>query len=112
MTFGSLLRHLRYKQGFGIKKLARDLDIDYTYLSKLENDKATPSERVINKVSKYFNYNTDQLMLSADKIPEDIRQILRGNPEEALTYLRGRFSGHGREREGELDSRNRGSTED
>jgi len=97
MTFGSLLRKLRYNQGIGIKKLAPALDLDYTYLSRIENDKVVPSEQVIDRISKYFGHDKDELMLSADKIPEDIKQILRENPQEALMYLRERFSNDGRE---------------
>jgi len=96
MTFGSLVRKLRYTQGIGIKKLASELDVDYTYVSRIENDKVIPSEQVIDRMARYFRYNKDELMLSADKIPDDIRQILRENPEEALGYLRQRFSGDGR----------------
>jgi hypothetical protein len=47
---------------------------------------------VIGKVSEYFNYNRDELMLLGEKIPEDIKRILRDNPKEALSYLREKFS--------------------
>ncbi|MBA7652493.1 hypothetical protein ES703_60327 [subsurface metagenome] len=94
MTFGYLLRKLRRSQGIGIKKLAPALDLDYTYLSRIENDKVIPSEEVIDRVSAYFNYDKDELMLLANKIPEDIRLILRENHQEALHYLRERFAGH------------------
>lgn len=100
MTFGSIVRELRRRHGLGIKKLAPELDLDYTYLSRLENDKAGPSRKVIERISKYFNYDEDELMVLADKIPEDIRQILRGNPREVLDYLRKRFAGVERRGEG------------
>jgi HTH-type transcriptional regulator, competence development regulator len=93
MTFGELIREMRYSKGVGIKKLAEELDVNYTYLSKIENDKAVPSEKVIERVSKYFNYNKDELMLSADRIPDDIKKILRENPKEAIEYLREQFVG-------------------
>lgn len=93
MTFGSLLRKLRYDQDIGIKKLATAINVDYAYLSRIENGKIRPSERVIERISKYFNYNKDELMILGDKIPEDIKVILRENPEEALSYLREKFSG-------------------
>jgi len=93
MSFGSLLRQLRYSQNIGIKKLAANLDIDYAYLSRVENDKLRPSEKVIGKVSEYFKYDRDELMLLGEKIPEDIKKILQDNPKEALSYLREKFSG-------------------
>ena len=91
-TFGSIMRELRKKKGIGIKKLAPDLNLDYTYLSRIENDKVYPSEHVIEKIANYFEYDKDELMLKADRIPKDIKEILRDNPQEALSYLRERFS--------------------
>jgi transcriptional regulator with XRE-family HTH domain len=98
MTFGSLLRKLRYQEDIGIKKLAAKIDVDYAYLSRIENDKIKPSERAIEKISKYFNYSKDELMILGDKIPEDIRTILKENPEEAMGYLREKFARDGRGR--------------
>ena len=96
MTFGNLLRKLRYQQDIGIKKLAAEINVDYAYLSRIENDKIRPSERAIERISKYFNYSKDELMILGDKIPDDIKVILRDNPEEAMSYLREKFSRGGR----------------
>ena len=98
MTFGNLLRKLRYQQDIGIKKLAAEINVDYAYLSRIENDKIKPSERAIERISKYFNYSNDELMILGDKIPEDIKAILRENPEEAMSYLREKFARDGRGR--------------
>lgn len=98
MTFGTLLRRLRHEQDIGIKKLATAINVDYAYLSRIENGKLKPSERVIERISRYFNYNKDELMILGDKIPEDVKKILRENPEEALAYLREKFSGYGNRR--------------
>jgi len=94
-TFGSLLRKLRKNKGIGIKKMAPEIDLDYTYLSRIENDKVMPSEQVIARISKYLRYDEDELLLMADKVPDDIKTILRENPQEALGYLRERFA-HGK----------------
>lgn len=91
MSFGDLLKHLRRKEDIGIKKLAPRLDISYTYLSKLENDKVIPSKDVIERIAYYFRYDLDELLISADKVPDDIRRILRENPKEAAAFLRRRF---------------------
>ena len=91
MSFGTLLKTLRQNKNIGIKTLAPDLNVSYTYLSKIENNKATPSKSLIKKIAKYFNYNVDELLLSANKIPEDIRQILQNNPKEAVEFLRRQF---------------------
>ncbi|MDA2909724.1 helix-turn-helix domain-containing protein [Nitrospiraceae bacterium AH_259_D15_M11_P09] len=93
MDFGSLLKTLREKQGLSIKRLAPELNVDYTYLSKLENNRVNPSEKLVERVSNYFNYNKEELLLAANKIPEDVLQILRENPAEAIAFLREQFEG-------------------
>ena len=92
MDFGTLLKSLRERDALGIKRLAPKLAVSYTYLSKLENNHVMPSEQVIDRISKYFNYSKDELLLAADKIPEDVRRILRENPREAVEYLRSGFA--------------------
>ena len=64
-SFGSRIRELRYQRGIGIKRLAPELGVDYSYLSKLENEKALPSAKIIDRLSKYFDHNEDELMLLA-----------------------------------------------
>ncbi len=91
MTIGKLLRKLRKEKGVGIKEMAKTLDLNYTYISKIENSKAMPSSEVLNKISNYFDYNQDELLLSAGRIPKDIEEILKNNPAEAIKYLRRRF---------------------
>jgi HTH-type transcriptional regulator, competence development regulator len=93
MEFGRLLRKLRQKKGKSIKKVAEDLNLNYTYISKLENSKGLPSAETVSTLSHYFSYNSDELMLSAGKIPADILKILQGNPKEAAEYLRRKFGG-------------------
>lgn len=93
MTFGKLLKSLRNEKGVSIKQLAAELGLNYTYISKLENSKVNPSSKVIIKFSDYFNYSSDELMLAADKIPKDILEILKNNPQETVIYLRRRFGG-------------------
>jgi transcriptional regulator with XRE-family HTH domain len=91
MAFGQRLQKLRHEKQIGLKRLAPELGIDYTYLSKLERDRARPSEEVVYRVASYFGCDPDPLLLAADRIPPDIRAILRDNPDEAADYLRDRF---------------------
>ncbi len=91
MTFGQLLRQLRIKSGLGIKRLAPELGVNYTYLSKLENNEVGPSEKMVGRVARYFNYDRDRLLLTAGKVPPEILEILRNNPDEAIGFLRERF---------------------
>jgi HTH-type transcriptional regulator, competence development regulator len=91
MKFGTVLRQLRTKTGIGIKGLAPRLGVSYSYLSKLENDEVGPSEELVGRVAKYFRYDRDRLLLSAGKVPQDVLDILRENPDKAIQFLKERF---------------------
>ncbi len=91
MEFGRILRQLRKNAGIGIKRLAPELGVTYTYVSKLENHEVSPSEELVKKVATYFNYNQDQLLISAGKVPPEILEILREHPEDAVEFLKRRF---------------------
>jgi transcriptional regulator with XRE-family HTH domain len=91
MKFGKILRQLRLERGIGIKSLAPELKVNYTYLSKLENETISPSEELVERVADYFGFDHDALLLSAGKIPEDILQILRNHPSDAVASLRRQF---------------------
>jgi transcriptional regulator with XRE-family HTH domain len=91
VQFGEILRELRTRAGLGIKRLAPELQITYSYLSKLENNETKPSEELVARVAEYFNYDTSRLFLAAGKIPPEILEILRENPDDAINFLRRRF---------------------
>jgi transcriptional regulator with XRE-family HTH domain len=91
MTFGKLFRHLRSKTGLGIKRLAPELGVSYTYLSKLENNELNPSEEFVQRAAKYFKTDRNHMLLSAGKIPPEVLKILREHPEDAVELLRARF---------------------
>lgn len=89
--FGDKIRNLRKRSGESIKSLAKDLEVNYTYLSHLENNKKVPSEEFIEKIAKKFNHDAEELKMLAGKIPDDIKKILMENPKEAIDFLRRRF---------------------
>jgi len=87
-TLGGLLREIRQQRDLGIKKVAPALGVDYTYLSKLENDRAKPSDDLIDRIANYFGCDKDLLYVAADKIPEDVMDVIRRYPKKTLQYLR------------------------
>jgi len=91
VVFGKLLRQLRLTSGLGIKRLAPELGVNYTYLSKLENNQISPSAQLVSRVAEYFGYDRNQLLLSAGKVPAEILEILRENPDDAIELLRKHF---------------------
>jgi len=88
MTFGNRVRELRKQKGLSQRELAKEAGIDFTYLSKIENDRTEPpSEKVIRKLARHLDVDADELIALAGKVPADLARILAANPE-AIQYLR------------------------
>jgi transcriptional regulator with XRE-family HTH domain len=92
MRFGEQLKRLREQKGLGIKRLAPQLRVNYTYLSKLEHGELQPSVDLVKRIADYFGCERDLLLLAAGKVPDDVLSILREQPEESLRMLRTRFA--------------------
>ena len=93
MDFPARLRELRLDKKVGIKSLARQLGISYTYISHIERGKAKPSDDLIKKLALFFAVDEEELLLSAGRLPPDVEKILYEHPQEAVMLLRESF-GH------------------
>lgn len=92
MSFGSTLAGLRTKQKMSLRDLAGKLRVDHAYISRLEKGTASPSERVVQEISRLLGVSIEELKLSAGKLPDDIAQIFYEHPKEAALLLREKFS--------------------
>jgi PGF-pre-PGF domain-containing protein len=85
--FGEKLRELRTKAGMSLRELADKVNVDFTYLSKIENGVLPPpSEKVIRLLAESLKADEDELLTLAGKIPPDIAEILKDR--ETLEQLR------------------------
>ena len=91
MEFGQALRQMRSAKGMGLKQLAPDLGVTHSYLSKLEHGRVRPSSDLVDRVAAYFDEDADALLLAASRVPDDVLQILRNHPDEAVALLRQTF---------------------
>jgi transcriptional regulator with XRE-family HTH domain len=81
MTFGERLRQLRREQRMNQRTLAASVGIDFTYLSKIENGRmAPPSADTIVKLAHALDANPDELLLLANKVPEDLTPVITQSP--------------------------------
>jgi len=77
-NFGAKLRQLRSQAGMTQRELADRVNIDFSYLSKIESGVVPPpSEKVISQLAEALNADKDELIILAGKIPPDIAQILK-----------------------------------
>ena len=85
MTFGDRVRELRKAKRLTLRDVAAKVDINFTYLSKVESEKLDfaqyPSEELIRKLAKALDADVDELLLLAKKIPPDIRERVIERPD-------------------------------
>lgn len=85
MTFGDRIRELRKGKNLTLRELAIKVKVTFTYISKIENQKLSfgeyPGEDLIRKLAKVLGVNEDELLLLAEKIPEDIKKRVIQRPD-------------------------------
>ncbi|WP_440054563.1 helix-turn-helix domain-containing protein [Pseudoalteromonas sp. T1lg65] len=62
MTLGQYIRQLRTAKGYSQPDLAELMNVEQSYLSKLENDKSVPSNDMFRKLLTAFNLTLDECM--------------------------------------------------
>jgi transcriptional regulator with XRE-family HTH domain len=88
MTFGEQLRAWRIQKRMSQRELAEKCDIDFTYLSKIENGKLPPpSQAAIIKLAEALEQSSDALLQLASKVPQDVAPII-AKSREAPALLR------------------------
>jgi len=88
--FGQLIRQTRKERKFSQRELAKLLKIDFTYLSKLENNRAdyAPKEEVIRGLAKHLKLNEEELIFLAGRIPQQEEDLLKEHYKEMPALFR------------------------
>ena len=95
MSFGRKLKELRLRADLTQTELAEAVGVDYTYLSKIENDRVEPpSEKVILKLAEVLQsrigteFDADELVAMAGKIPSSLMSELAKDPRRIRRVLK------------------------
>jgi HTH-type transcriptional regulator, competence development regulator len=85
MTFGSQIRELRQAKHLTLRDVAKRVNVTFTYLSKIENQKLSfgefPSDDLIVRLARVLEADPDELLLLAEKIPDAIRRRVLERPD-------------------------------
>jgi len=100
LSFGQRLRQLRKAKRFTQRDLAEKVSarlkekrrgLDFTYLSKIENDKTPPpSVALILELAHVLNADSNELITLAGKAPPGMKETLKES-ESARTFFRSAF---------------------
>lgn len=92
---GSVIRLYRESKGLTLRKLADDLDVPFTSLSKMESGDQRIDSEFLVKVADYFGVSIDTMLSrSLDEADEDVHQS-ENKPgiREALRYILDNYHG-------------------
>ena len=82
------MQALRRDKGVSQRELAERVGVDFSYISKVENDRLPPpAAETIEKICRELEVATEELMGLTDKIPTDLRQLLVEN-QAARDFMR------------------------
>lgn len=83
-TVGQRIREIRKDRNLTQRELAERVGINFTYLSRVENDRLddeqTPREDTLQKIAKALNADADELLLLARRIPDAFRERILAKP--------------------------------
>lgn len=87
-TFGQLLKELRRAKGISQRDLAELVEVDFSYISKVENDRLPPpAADTVVKICGVLEAPPDELLAATGKLPSDVKEMIGGNIA-AMQFMR------------------------
>ena len=87
-TFGQRLRSLRRQAGLSQRTLAQEVGVDFSYISKLENNRLpAPSAETVIRLAEAIGASSEELLAVARRIPSAVGAEVVGEPA-AQRFLR------------------------
>jgi transcriptional regulator with XRE-family HTH domain len=92
--FGQYVRRKRLelqaaKPGFSLRRVAAALDVQPSFLSKVERgDSGPPSEENIKKLAGILGEDPDVLLALAGKVSKDLREVIMKRPKLFAELIR------------------------
>jgi transcriptional regulator with XRE-family HTH domain len=86
-SFGQILKEIRRNKNISQRDLANQAGVDFTYISKLENDRLPPpSVETIKRLSEILETPFEILLSTSGKIDDETKEVITGSPE-AVKFL-------------------------
>lgn len=85
MKFGERVRALRKSKGWSLRVLAGKVDVGFTYLSRVENERLNfgdyPSDALIHRLATVLEADEEELTVLAKRVPDRIRRRFLQRPD-------------------------------
>lgn len=75
--FGDILREKRRAAGLSQRQLAEKAGVDFSYISKLENDRlSAPAAETVHRLAKVLGCPVEELLAPAGKMPVGVNEAM------------------------------------
>mgnify|MGYP000275952357 CR=1 FL=1 len=76
ISIGKILKEIREEQNLMLQNVAKQTDINFTLLSRIETGKRLPTKEQIKKLASFYKYNKTELLkiLISDKIFDEVKE--------------------------------------
>lgn len=88
MLLAPRLRELRHEKGYSIKTLAKKIDVDHAYLSRIESGVVHPSEQVLLKIARALRHDEAELLLLNGRVPSSWQDVIQKSPQVTTNAIR------------------------
>lgn len=90
LPFGKRIRALRVAKRLSQRDVAEQIRVDFTYLSKIENNRAAPpSDDVIRRLAHVLDADPEELLALAAKVSQDdLRKTVAADPRVGMLFRR------------------------
>lgn len=86
-TFGQFLKSIRREKGISQRDLAEKVGIDFSYISKIENDRMpAPAAETIIRISQVLGVSEEILLANSNKISADMSNAISSSPS-AIKFM-------------------------
>lgn len=90
---GSHLRELRHRAGLSQRAAATAANVSFPHISKVEAGNEVPSAELLVALAKAYGVDADELLLAAERLPEDVEDAVIEKKDLAPQFLRSWRSG-------------------
>ena len=85
MNFGQRVRELRREKEWSLRDLAAKVDVGFTYLSRVENERLNygdyPSDAMIHRLADALEADEEELLILAKRVPEPVKKRFFQRPD-------------------------------
>lgn len=88
MELGPYIRHRREKASLSLRKVAEQVQVNPSYLSRVERGMIPPSEVLIRALARALGAEAEELLLIAGRVPKHWKKAIAASPNRAVQSIR------------------------